>query len=861
MIQKSLYIIVTAFTCLILFLLLPTGAVAGELTLTKNGASDYVIVLSSEASPSEKHAARELQMFVKMISDVTLPIYRDNEEITSPMILVGNGPRLSQIDASIDFSDLGNEGFVIRTRGRHLILAGGRARGTLYAVYAILEEVLGCRWYTHEHSYIPRMSTISIKSQNITQKPAFVQRLLNARDATTDPVWAARNRVNAGARLGIHQGGSVIYQGGHSTYQLVSPYKYFEDHPEYYSLYNGKREWEYRQICASSPEVAKIAAHSVIEWINRSPDGVAYNIGQEDWRNFCTCPECVEINDREESTSGTNIVLTNRAADIVKKVHPDKLVGTFAYQYTLLPPKNLRTRDNVAIRLAIIRGCDAHPVEICPVNADIVESVKSWAKVCDNVFIWDYTNDFSHLLNPFPNWWSNHEDLKLFNKAGIAGVFMQGCSYTESGAMEELQVYVQSKLLWNPNRDVWEIVDDFLNGYYGPAAPAMRNYIDLMQTIVKDLNNHFDLFSPPTVAYCQPEVIEQLESYLDDADRAAKNNSEVLHRLEANRLSMRYIKMTQAITHVKDGQMLKPDMASAAYDDINLHELNDFMETCRHHEIISLNEWGGMFQRHDHMRVNLGTHSPVPVENDLLKMEVLPTIGGRGFSIYDKTRRRNLLSPLHIDANVAPTWNATFMKDGFSFGMANQEIFYSKYLKEHNKLLLTGYLSNNGHFRNPNSFLETREYYLPEGKKEIQITQKFVALKRISRPQSTSAYPVFILGNVQNIQVGIAIDKTMNAFKWEDVSFSPDEPNSFSRTFGEREIRSGSFCIVNTKENIGIMGTFDPAQVSSCGVSVDAVDGTVTMGIRGKQVTYRKGDETVFKYSYKILDEVSNLIR
>ena len=62
----------------------------------------------------------------------------------------------------IDFAALGDEGFTIQTSGPHLVIAGGRLRGTMYGVYAFLEEVLGCRWYAPGASFIPKKPTIKI---------------------------------------------------------------------------------------------------------------------------------------------------------------------------------------------------------------------------------------------------------------------------------------------------------------------------------------------------------------------------------------------------------------------------------------------------------------------------------------------------------------------------------------------------------------------------------------------------------------------------------------------------------------------------------------------------------------------------
>ncbi|MBN2311158.1 MAG: hypothetical protein JXR94_19430, partial [Candidatus Hydrogenedentes bacterium] len=55
----------------------PVPAVPGAKALVKAGASDYRILLTAEASPSEKYAAEELQHYVEACTGVKLPIAVD----------------------------------------------------------------------------------------------------------------------------------------------------------------------------------------------------------------------------------------------------------------------------------------------------------------------------------------------------------------------------------------------------------------------------------------------------------------------------------------------------------------------------------------------------------------------------------------------------------------------------------------------------------------------------------------------------------------------------------------------------------------------------------------------------------------
>ena len=70
------------------------GVSGANLTLTQNGKSDYTIVIGAEASPSERHAAQELQSFLEQISGARLPI---STEMRPKMVLVGDSAVLQAL--------------------------------------------------------------------------------------------------------------------------------------------------------------------------------------------------------------------------------------------------------------------------------------------------------------------------------------------------------------------------------------------------------------------------------------------------------------------------------------------------------------------------------------------------------------------------------------------------------------------------------------------------------------------------------------------------------------------------------------------------------------------------------------------
>src|ERR1044071_10172273 len=129
----------TRLACCFLCLFTSTRAFA-SLTLADNGQTKYTIVLPANPIPSERYAAEELQRYLERISGAKLPILTDTGPLASREILLGDNAHLRTLKQKIDFNKLGPDGFVLRTEGGKLVIAGGRPRGTLYGVYALLDD-------------------------------------------------------------------------------------------------------------------------------------------------------------------------------------------------------------------------------------------------------------------------------------------------------------------------------------------------------------------------------------------------------------------------------------------------------------------------------------------------------------------------------------------------------------------------------------------------------------------------------------------------------------------------------------------------------------------------------------------------
>ncbi|MGQ9456070.1 MAG: DUF4838 domain-containing protein [Armatimonadota bacterium] len=528
---------------------LTSQCVCSSIQLVRNGKSNYSLVLSKDASPSEHFAAAEFKHYIYQISGAIITYAPDSTNPPQKAILIGDSDALRSLGA-VPEEFLQDESFVIRTAGERLVIAGGRLRGTMYGVYTFLEEVLGCRWLSGSVEKIPKMSTINVPDIEIAQKPAFEYRDVFIREAM-NKTYAAKHKLNsANAGLDSARGGAIAYYPFVHTFAALVPVeKYWDTHPEYFSMVNGKRIKDHTQLCLTNPDVLKIAIETVLNWIREHPEAKLYSVSQNDWYNNCQCERCKAIEEEEGSPAGLVLRFCNAIAEEVEKCYPDKLIDTLAYQWTEKPPKITRPRHNVRVRLCPIFCCEAHPYESCdaPENKAFLENLKGWASITDQLYIWHYNTSFAHYLNPFPDFRQLVASARLYKKMGVKGIFWEG-SYSPGGGgeMAYLRAYLLSKLSWDPDVDADKIMQDFCNDYYSKAGEYIWQYVQLLLDKVTKANIHVKIWASPTDAFLTPEIISEADHLFDKAESVAES-PEILDRVKQARLSLEYVKLMQPI--------------------------------------------------------------------------------------------------------------------------------------------------------------------------------------------------------------------------------------------------------------------------------------------------------------------------
>ncbi len=525
----------TSLAFVLLFVVL---TVRSELLLSEDGNAKVSIVIDPAATEPERTAAGELAATLRQITGATF-ILITNTVAPERAILVGAGAAGRRAFADVPFDALDAEELVVQTQGNRLLLAGGHPRGTLYAVSRFLQDQCGVRWWTPWANKIPKQSTLRVDDLDVRSKPAFEYRESFWYPAF-DADWSWRNFCNGqSSKLTAEKGGRISYKGFvHTFYPLVEPEKHFAEHPEWFSLLKGKRTTDRAQLCLTNPHLRAFMVERVKQWLRESPDAGIISVSQNDWYGACECGDCKALDDAEGTHAATMLAFVNHIAERIEPEFPHVAVDTLAYQYTRKPPKTLRPRPNVIVRLCSIECNFREPLDH-PSNAAFAADIRGWSRICQRLYIWDYTTDFAHYVQPHPNWFTLGANLRFFHQYHVRGVFEQGAYQSHGSEMAELRAWVLAQLLWNPGRDDRALVREFLDGYYGAAAPAIARYLQLMHDASKDHN--LTCYSGTDAPFLRFKPLAEAEKLWQEAQRAVAGDDELASRVRLAHLPARYV--------------------------------------------------------------------------------------------------------------------------------------------------------------------------------------------------------------------------------------------------------------------------------------------------------------------------------
>ncbi|MCL2513561.1 MAG: DUF4838 domain-containing protein [Oscillospiraceae bacterium] len=455
------------------------------LTLIEGGASDYVIVKGAGASPSENTASEKLQGYLEQIGGALIPIVDDSAAPSAKEIIVGETNR--ETPGMLDRAALGDDGFIIKTDGDNIFIAGG-ARGTIYGVFDFLEKFLGCRWLANDMIIIPPSAVVEVPEEiDEYEIPAFYYRepsVVNLPAAAVNPDYALANRINAIGRIGNaladkeEYGGTLHYPCWHAGEVIMPTSVYYPIHPEYFALNADgvTRAGDNPNPCASNPDVIDFYINYALNLVASQPNTKSISMCINDSDVICYCDEC---GGTHAGYSEAYMKMLNAVCDALRDAgRGDVKIVTFAYAATMEAPET-KADDNVIVFFCPIGMCYMHKAGEC--EQELTQYIfqgmlQDWREVCDNIMFFEYPCTYDHYGIPYPIWGALQSYMQYYSANNVKGLL--NCT-NAAGDMNfyVMSTYLYAKLLWNPDVDLEKVYKEFLPLYYGEGWQYIREYL------------------------------------------------------------------------------------------------------------------------------------------------------------------------------------------------------------------------------------------------------------------------------------------------------------------------------------------------------------------------------------------------
>lgn len=581
-----------------------------EMMLVDQGKAKATIVIAANATAMETKAAAELQHYLKLISGAELPIITDDQEIRGNILSVGRNKlqKNSGVDVPNDFYP-NPEAIRIKRVDRMLVVLGNDApqaseifpyQGTLYSVYAFLEG-LGCRWFMPGElgQIVPDMQTISIRKIDLADQPGFVCRVplwvgYGYNNKWVDPKyryklpdsqraewfdWMYRNR---------QRGLSINTR--HDFFYTIKP-GWFDQHPEYFSLLNGKRvaAEHNSQICTANPDVIRIYADTIIDFFDKNPGILTHSLSPNDGGGWCQCQPCL---DQHENLIDRYVVFFNAVAERVEKRYPDRLLAFYVYYDLTDVPKDVKPHRMLLPVIANYNRTD----QTKPMTGDTESAryyrkiIDDWGGLCEQIGIREYFGYSPQFPKPIVSvirenipYWKSKKAISMNSEGG------------ENWGSNGVVWYIAAKLLWDPQLDVDWLLDDYFTKMYGNASVPMRNYFDTLETTFANVKGQVALGVDRIPEIFNP-VVDDLEVATKQAQALAQDEG-VKRRVDFMARSFDYVKKYLAMRNTHTTYLSDPTEENYTQAVAAMQILIDTMDSLKDSYVINVPAMWGSYPR------------------------------------------------------------------------------------------------------------------------------------------------------------------------------------------------------------------------------------------------------------------------
>lgn len=583
-----------------------TPAPAEEVTkftdtvMAQNGETDYKIVVPAAASDCVLYAASELNRYFTRSTGAQMEIVVDNgTALDENAKYVSLGDTTMAGGLTVTKAEVNLDGYKIARRGNTILIKAYEDRGVMYGVYEFLHRGFGYECYAVDEIALDVKPTAYLPDLDFTDAPSFEGRFLDGPLDYNQELQAKLRMKDMGLSSRYGGGATDEWMGMHceSFLHIVD----YADYEAYYAEHYpdvAKEDYRYEwfsnasgsrlQWCLTNSVLLDVATENLKKIITEHPEGIYVNIAEEDMGVMCNCERTGESffglsckdSRAKYGVSGTLIRFVN---ELIKRIEPwreqnypdrDLKYVTFVYHQSINAPvkeqkengkyvpidETVVPHEKLYVRYAPIQRCYYHNLldKTCSINKRYAENYEKWTDLTDRLMTWEYRTNYSAYYQFFDNFGTMQDETIRYYKDGVVNMMLQYTTGSGLASMSDLNVYLNSKILWNVYADQEKLIDDFMNAFYKTGAPYVKEYLNLMRSHLAAVNVeqagnfHMGMYSTDTPSYQTAKTWSRavLEKALDLLGKASATYDEIEDAEQRERLKNRVLRESVCVRYI-----------------------------------------------------------------------------------------------------------------------------------------------------------------------------------------------------------------------------------------------------------------------------------------------------------------------
>lgn len=523
-------------------------------SLVENGQTEYVVVYPEASTTYESLGVKELVLFFEQATGIRLQTKKDTEYFSSDDAkMISVGQTILWEDQGIDLAEyeLGSSGYVIKTIDDDVYLVGDGKYGSLYAVYEFLSYEFEWDVFAKDEIYIEEnVMNKKLKAFDLKDVPDLDLRLVGNSESGD---LLNRFRLNPYSDIYAGNFGANDISPFHNYLKIINPAKYGEQHAEWFSP-------DGSTLCLTRDFDGLLEATTteVIQMLRDYPSGNIVTFTQPDGGPLCT--HCVqeymagEVGEGYTEMEYHTMCAIKFVNELAKKIKvwneaecPERDIGVYMFSYTPTnqPPvkedangnpildaegnytvfdETLEISDNFGV-VFTYGWYVTYNSTMSENYAKVADSISRWRTMTSQYVFWGYTHHYQNYFVPFDGVQNLQAYIQFARENnGRVGYILSHHDSATTWDWGDLESYLNSKLMWNADANVPELVDKFFKHYFKDAAPVMKElYSDYKAQLawITNVNQvHQTANGPTDLLTVENYPYGRLTSFLDKIDQA-----------------------------------------------------------------------------------------------------------------------------------------------------------------------------------------------------------------------------------------------------------------------------------------------------------------------------------------------------